>query len=80
MCHERIDFSALDSRLGIDFERYFRAELQRLEVFVADGLIALDSNAIRVSERGRLLLRNIAMVFDGYLTSSGAQPVFSRAI
>lgn len=80
MCHERIDFSSLNRRFGIDFEKYFRTELQRLEGFVADGLVARGPNLIRVSERGRFLLRNIAMVFDRYLSPSGAQPVFSKAI
>jgi hypothetical protein len=35
---------------------------------------------IEVTPAGRLLLRNVAMVFDAYLKPGGATPMYSRAI
>jgi oxygen-independent coproporphyrinogen-3 oxidase len=82
MCRGRVAIDLLERRHGIDFKTYFADALERLQPLVADGLVAVHKNSIEVSERGRLLLRNIAMCFDRYLD----QPVaalsqrFSRAI
>ena len=45
-----------------------------------DGLLTLDDTGIRVTEKGRLLIRNICMVFDRYLRATDDRPRFSRAI
>jgi oxygen-independent coproporphyrinogen-3 oxidase len=82
MCQEQLAFATMETRLGIDFERYFAAELRRLAPMAEDGLVELSTWGIRVLPAGRLLLRNVAMVFDAYLAASGqpAAPVYSRAI
>jgi oxygen-independent coproporphyrinogen-3 oxidase len=38
-----------------------------------DGLLELEHAVIRVKPVGRLLIRNICMVFDRYLRSAGDQ-------
>jgi oxygen-independent coproporphyrinogen-3 oxidase len=43
-------------------------------------LVTLDERMIRVTARGRLLLRNVAMCFDAYLGRDAAAVHFSRAI
>ncbi|MDC9726605.1 MAG: hypothetical protein PSN35_02070 [Candidatus Thioglobus sp.] len=43
-----------------------------------DGLLVLDAQSIKVQEKGKLLIRNICMVFDAYLASSKTQ--FSKTI
>jgi oxygen-independent coproporphyrinogen-3 oxidase len=50
--------------------------LRQLE---ADGLIALQPDHIEVTPAGRLLIRNIASVFDSYLTKNETGK-FSKAI
>jgi oxygen-independent coproporphyrinogen-3 oxidase len=45
-----------------------------------DGLLELDDAGIRVLPRGRLLIRNICMVFDRYLAAKREQKNFSRVI
>jgi oxygen-independent coproporphyrinogen-3 oxidase len=80
MCHERIDCEALGRQLGIDFGRYFSAELENLGVLQADGLIVRRSNEIVVTAAGRLLIRNVAMVFDTYLQTRESTAAFSRVI
>lgn len=81
MCHALIDFGELRDRHDIDFHRYFATALPRLAELQADGLLELDHRQLRVSSRGRLLLRCIAMCFDRYLVAAAATPTqFSRAI
>ncbi len=65
--------------LGQDFNDYFAAELPRLEALEADGLLRRWSDGLEVTPTGRLLIRNIAAVFDTYLIHR-PEPVFSQAI
>ena len=44
------------------------------------GLVELDSGAITVTPKGRLLVRNIAMVFDRYLRQDRERRRYSRVI
>jgi oxygen-independent coproporphyrinogen-3 oxidase len=80
MCQEAVGFAQMNTRFGIDFERYFAAELWRLEALAADGLVALGGDAVRLMAKGRLLMRNVAMVFDAYLGRAAAPAACSRAI
>ncbi len=67
----------LSADLGPEGEAHFGEALRPLE---ADGLCALRDGRVEVLPRGRLFLRNIAMVFDDYLGNSGERPRFSRTI
>ncbi len=82
MCQGEIPIPALERRYAIDFAEYFSQALERLQPLAGDGLVRLEPDRIRVTSRGRLLLRNIAMCFDRYLDqpSNVASPRFSRAI
>ncbi len=79
MCRGHVDFATIDQQHCIEFSEYFASELSRLASLQADGLVAVDADGIRVAERGRFLVRNIAMVFDAYLQPQTAA-AFSRAI
>lgn len=53
-------------------------ELERLE---QEGLLELHPRAIHVTLKGRVFLRNIAVVFDSYLKHpQPGKPMFSRAV
>jgi len=80
MCQGEVPVSALERRYGIEFRRYFRDALVRLQPLVADGLVQVDPDRIVATSRGRLLLRNIAMCFDAYLDEGVVPAQFSRAI
>jgi oxygen-independent coproporphyrinogen-3 oxidase len=70
----------IEKQFGIDFNEYFSTELQELRIMAEDGLISLNkNNAITVEPAGRLLIRNVCMVFDKYLRQAGEQR-FSRVI
>lgn len=80
MCNDVIDLAALGSRFGIDSGDYFASEFARLAPLAGDGLIDLQATRIAITETGRLLRRNVAMVFDAYLPRATTAPLYSRAI
>ena len=67
ICHFTLDFGAIERAYNIRFTDYFAAELAELRVMQRDGLLELDAASIRVRPAGKLLIRNICMVFDRYL-------------
>ena len=80
MCQGEIDKSRFERRFGIEFDDYFAEGLEKLAALQGDGLVDVYPDAIRVTSRGRYLLRIIAMCFDAYLANASAQPRFSKAI
>jgi coproporphyrinogen III oxidase, anaerobic (EC 1.3.99.22) len=64
---------------GIDFDEYFEKELLELEELECDGLVSINKDKIEVNPEGRLLVRNIAIVFDIY-SKTKEKPTFSRTI
>jgi len=80
MCHFDVEFGAIGSRHGVDFERYFATELAALRALAADGLVALEPGRIRVTPRGRLLVRTVAMTFDRHLREQRERARYSKVI
>ncbi|MCF6237798.1 MAG: coproporphyrinogen III oxidase, partial [Candidatus Marinimicrobia bacterium] len=78
MCDLEIDFKNMSRNLNLDFKIHFGAELSNLDEFQQDGLIELDSHRLKVTDKGRLFIRNIAMTFDAYLGEGEGR--FSKTI
>lgn len=66
-------------RFDHDFDEYFANEKFDLRLLEADGLVELSPNDIQVTPAGRLLIRNIASVFDTYLKQRQLER-FSKAV
>jgi len=66
MCDLELDFDHMSQLLGVPFEVHYQRELASLEDLREDGLIAFSQGGLKVTDLGRLLIRNIAMRFDGY--------------
>lgn len=79
ICHFHLDFAAIEGKFGIVFQEYFAPELDELAGMEQDGLLRLDAGGIQVLPAGRLLIRNICMVFDRYLRERQGQR-FSKVI
>jgi oxygen-independent coproporphyrinogen-3 oxidase len=77
--HFHLNFAKIDAQWNIRFKEYFAAELANLKPMVEDGLITMNEADIYVTAKGRLLIRNICMVFDAYL-KSGTTNRFSKVI
>ena len=80
MCYDELSFDAFGKEHGIDFREYFATEIKRLQPLADDDLIELDEHGVVITEKGRLLLRSIAMVFDRYIDQGVDDGRFSKAI
>jgi oxygen-independent coproporphyrinogen-3 oxidase len=83
MCHGEVRADEFEKVFGRGFADTYPDELAALGPFVDDGLIERTASAgIRVTPAGRLLVRNVAMIFDAYLAEqrrSGAR-MFSKTV
>ncbi len=79
ICHFELVFADFEQRWQLDFQQVFAAELEALSDMAVDGLLVLDAQGIRVLPAGRLLIRNICMVFDAYLRDQAGSS-FSKVI
>ena len=73
MCDFGLAFAPVEERFGIVFARDFAPNLERLREFADDGLVEIGDGGIRVTETGRLFIRNIAMCFDAYVAPAGGR-------
>jgi oxygen-independent coproporphyrinogen-3 oxidase len=80
MCQFELSVAAIEQAFPIVFADYFAAELAALREMQADGLVQVDDAWISVTPKGRLLIRNLCMVFDRYLGQQAGGPRFSRTI
>jgi oxygen-independent coproporphyrinogen-3 oxidase len=80
MCDFELRFPPIERRYGIDFVRRFETELDSLAPLAADGLVDIGDGRIRVTPRGRLLVRAIAMAFDRHLREAQERGRYSRVI
>jgi oxygen-independent coproporphyrinogen-3 oxidase len=78
ICHFDLTFATIEKEFGIKFSDYFPSELNNLKPMQDDGLLTLSTEKINVLPAGRLLIRNICMVFDRYLAQKQQQ--FSKVI
>ncbi len=79
MCHFVLYKREIEDAYGVSFDETFAGALTVLEPLAADGLLDLHADRIEVRPLGRLLVRNIAMAFDAYL-SKGDPKRFSRTV
>ena len=77
--HFHLNFAKINQLWNIRFDEYFAKELKALAPMIEDGLVEMSSTDIYVTAAGRLLIRNICMVFDAYL-KQGTQNRFSKVI
>jgi len=82
MCRYTIDTRAIEAQTGEDFDTYFPNAREQLNAMVEDDLLTQTERIYRVTHKGRLLMRNIAMVFDKYLPAmvSNGKTQFSRTV
>ncbi|WP_156293272.1 oxygen-independent coproporphyrinogen III oxidase [Serratia oryzae] len=80
ICNFQLSYQPIEQQYGITFADYFAPDLELLAPFERDGLVVRDEQGIRVTPRGRLLIRNICMCFDIYLRKQARTQQFSRVI
>ena len=80
MCDFELDFGMIDKQFGIEFEKYFDNGIKGMEEFIGDGLVEIQDRKLTITEMGRLLIRNIAMNFDGYIERKEDTARYSRTV
>ena len=80
MCHFELFMEPVEIAFLISFENYFARELEELKKMQDDGLLTLGDRWLSVTPKGRLLIRNICMVFDKYLRADSESKRYSRVI
>jgi oxygen-independent coproporphyrinogen-3 oxidase len=71
MCQFELSITAIELAFPIAFHAYFAREMAQLDALARDGLVELGPDWISVTQKGRLLIRNVCMVFDRYLAAPG---------
>lgn len=82
LCHTVIFKREIEREFGIEFDKYFAGELDRLTEPRDEGLVVLGADEIRVTPLGRIFIRNVAMTFDRYLHEQqmDKRPLFSKTL
>ncbi len=80
MCNFELDFKLIEEKYNINFYEYFRWGLNNLDEMIDDDLLSIDNDILKITQMGRLLVRNIAMNFDGYIEKEADKGRYSRTV
>lgn len=80
ICNFKLDFAPIEKQYDICFTEHFAEDLNLLQPLMEDGLISLTTQGLKVSPKGRLLIRNICLCFDTYSRAAAKRQQFSRII
>jgi oxygen-independent coproporphyrinogen-3 oxidase len=80
MCDFELSIVSVETAYPITFDSYFAKELEQLGELVHLGLLTIDGEWLCVTMKGRLLIRNICMVFDRYLHPRAERVRHSKTI
>ena len=80
MCQGHVQFESINLAWLLDFQVYFRSELEQLQEMQTQGLVQLSDTGIQVTSMGWFFVRGVAMVFDRYLQADRNRARFSKII
>jgi len=80
MCNFELDLNSINECFNINSKKYFSFALKKLDPMIKDNLLSFDNNKIVVSEKGRMVIRNIAMCFDGYIERNEDNNRYSKTV
>ena len=79
LCHLTVKFDDLNTLFAIDSRSYLSRSTEQLREMEKDGLVTVTSEAISVTNAGRLMVRQVCMAFDAYRDENETRR-FSKAI
>ena len=79
-CHFELSIESIEIAYLIEFERYFAQEIVDLKTMQDLGLLKLDRQWIALTPEGRLLIRDVCVVFDRYLRADQRRHCYSKVI
>ena len=89
MCNFELDKDEVGRRFAIDFDGYFAQPLTQLAGAGGGShggspaqLVVHEGRTLRITDAGRLFVRNVCMAFDRYLDvrQSTGKPAYSRTV
>jgi oxygen-independent coproporphyrinogen-3 oxidase len=80
MCDFELNYKSIEDKFNINFKEYFANGLENLKAFESDGLVTVSDGGFKVKNMGRLLIRNIAINFDGYIERKEDKAKYSRTV
>jgi len=80
MCDFELDIKSIEKKFKINFKTYFAWGLNNLKEMESDELVKITEDKIIVNGMGRLLIRNIAINFDGYIERQEDTAKYSRTV
>ena len=80
ICDFQLDRAEVEKKFKIVFADYFQQEMIAMKRMIDEGLLQEEGTILQVSPGGRLLIRNICMVFDWYLGNVEQNKTFSQTI
>jgi oxygen-independent coproporphyrinogen-3 oxidase len=81
MSNFKLDIKRFEKRFNVSFKEYFSDAIAALEPFVEEELVTMSEESIECSQTGTLLIRNISMPFDAYMSKHAAsKKTFSKTV
>jgi oxygen-independent coproporphyrinogen-3 oxidase len=80
MCNLELPFDLTVERFGGRVDELLSGSLAQIPPLVEDGLVEMDDTGLRITEKGRYFVRNVAMTLDAYLGGDKSKPIFSKTI
>jgi oxygen-independent coproporphyrinogen-3 oxidase len=80
MCDFELNYKSVEDKFNINFKEYFAQGLENLKAFESDGLATISDDGFKIKDMGRLLIRNIAINFDGYIERKEDKAKYSRTV
>ncbi|NUN08243.1 MAG: oxygen-independent coproporphyrinogen III oxidase [Ignavibacteriaceae bacterium] len=80
MCDFGLNMRSVEDMFNINFREYFKSGLENLKAMEEDGLLNFSGDNIEIYPIGKLLIRNIAINFDGYIERKQDNAKYSRTV
>ena len=80
MCNLELPWSLTEKTYGASVNELLGDSLKALPPLIEDGLAEMDDSGIRITDKGRYFVRNVAMILDAYLGKGKGKPIFSKTV
>jgi len=80
MCNLELPWSLTEQVYGAPADQLLGESLKALPPLIEDGLAEMDESGVRITDKGRYFVRNVAMILDAYLGKGKGKPIFSKTV
>jgi oxygen-independent coproporphyrinogen-3 oxidase len=80
MCNLELPWSLTEQSFDAPANELLGDSLKALPPLIEDGLAEVDDTGLRITDKGRFFVRNVAMILDAYLGKGKGKPIFSKTV